>query len=282
MIEGVTIAELTALFAVAFTGGVAGSAHCVAMCGPFVGVTALREPPQAATGEPDFAGSTLPMARRPSPGGARFVLDHGFYQLGRMTAYLGLAVLAGTFGHLILRLGSVVQLQTALAVAMAIMLCAIGATYLFGGDGHKHSHGPSRSIPILSPILAFARQTGGLTGAYVTGLCASLLPCGFLYTFVVAAALTGSLVGAIVTLLGFFLGTLPALAGAALFARVSKGVGFARGRRRLVGVALIALGVVGLLGKVRALPTPPASADTLAAPPDCCETGAAPSETPAV
>ncbi|MCB9739270.1 MAG: sulfite exporter TauE/SafE family protein [Deltaproteobacteria bacterium] len=209
-----------AAFTVALVGGVAGSGHCVGMCGPFAG----------------FAGT----ARRGAWDGT------AAYQLGRATAYLGLGVVAGVFGEVVGKAASMFELQRVLAVLTGVSLVVIGASYLFaprrlGRFGRIWARW-------VAELAAFARRAGPRAGPYLLGLSASLLPCGFLYTFAVAAAATGTLAGALLTMSGFWLGTAPALVATAWLAgRV--GDGMFRHARKLVGVSLIVLGVLGVVGR---------------------------------
>lgn len=209
-----------AAFTVAVVGGIAGSGHCVGMCGPFAG----------------FAGT----ARRGAWDGT------AAYQLGRLTAYLGLGVVAGVAAEAIGRIASLLEIQRVLGLVTGLTLIVIGASYFFGPRRlGKVGTLWARWVAELSGI---ARRAGPRTGPYLLGLSASLLPCGFLYTFAVAAAATGTLAGALVTMAGFWLGTAPALVATGWLAgRV--GTGLLRHARRLVGVTLIALGVLGVVGR---------------------------------
>jgi len=89
--------------------------------------------------------------------------------------------------------------------------------------------------------------------AYLIGLATTLLPCGWLYTFVVVAAGTGSALAGANVMFVFWVGTIPMLtavtAGALrLFAPAM--------RRMPIATALIVLvlGVLSIIGKLR-MPT---------------------------
>jgi uncharacterized protein len=214
-----TIPTATA-FGVAALAGLVGSGHCVAMCGPFAG----------------FAGAS----RR--DGWATTTA----YQSGRLAAYLGLAVVAGVAGEALARVADVFALQRALTLATGAMLVLVGCSYLIGAPrlgtlGRWWGR-------IIGHLTSAARTAGPLAGPFLLGLSASLLPCGFLYTFALAAAAAGSFAGAVATMFGFWLGTAPALVAAGWLASRLHLLPF-RHPRRVVGVALIVLGVIGVVSR---------------------------------
>ena len=103
------------------------------------------------------------------------------------------------------------------------------------------------------------------------GLLTPLLPCGFLYTFVLLAAGTGSAVQGAAVMAILWLGTAPALLGVGALTD-------ALGRRwgdkaaRSLGVVLVITGVLGLLFRT-SLPTP--SSDVVAVSPTASPSPAA-------
>jgi uncharacterized protein len=88
-----------------------------------------------------------------------------------------------------------------------------------------------------------------LARAALIGLSTALLPCGWLYAFVVAAAGSASpLTGALI-MLALWMGSLPALLGLGLTVQAI----LRRGRSALAwlnAVALIALGALGIAGRL--------------------------------
>jgi len=81
------------------------------------------------------------------------------------------------------------------------------------------------------------------------GLASALLPCGWLYAFVVIASGTGSVAGGVAVMAAFWLGTLPMLLG--------LGVGVQQLGRRIrrhvpivMALALLAVGLTTVLGRV--------------------------------
>ncbi|MCO4763820.1 MAG: sulfite exporter TauE/SafE family protein [Myxococcales bacterium] len=216
-----TIAPLTA-FTVALLGGAAGSGHCIGMCGPFAGFQGMRR----------F--------------GRRFGAGQLAYHGGRLTTYIALGTVAGLAGEALSQVAGMLDLQRVLGVAMGLLLVVVGISYLIGPRSTgKFGQAWAR---VVGKLVAVGRSGGPITGPYLLGLTSTLLPCGFLYTFALAGAATGSLAGSLATMAGFWLGTAPALAAAAFLARYFRN-GPMRHARKLVGVALIVMGVIGVVGR---------------------------------
>ena len=214
---------------VAIVGGMFGSGHCVGMCGPFAG----------------FAGTLRRGAWDASVA----------YQLGRLTAYLSLGVVAGLASELLAHVASLLEVQRALAVATGASLVAVGLVTLLGGQrAGRLGRVGQLWARVVGELTAVARAAGPRTGPYLLGMSASLLPCGFLYSFALAAAATGTMSGALMTMAGFWIGTAPALLAATWLAgRVGQGL--FRHARKMVGVTLIVLGVLGVVLRWGAEPT---------------------------
>jgi sulfite exporter TauE/SafE len=197
------------------TLGVLGSAaHCVGMCAPFVLLVSRRY--------------ALPAGRHTAAS------SQVWYTAGRLTTYAVLGAAAGAFGGLVQQAGAFVGLQrTAALVAGAALVVSAAASLL-------------AAAPFSAPSRLLSRATAAF-GARMPGhplwlgLVLGLLPCGLLYSAVVAAMTRdGALAGA-AAMAAFGLGTAPALAGVALADR------FVVTRRvvltRLSHVFVLAMGV---------------------------------------
>jgi sulfite exporter TauE/SafE len=172
-----------------FLASLAGSPHCAAMCGPFLAFAAV--------------GSGTSSPRRVA----------GAYHAGRLTAYLTLGVLAGMLGAGVDRLGAIAGITRAAAIVAGIVMVTWGADTILALLGHRSRlHPPATLQRALRNV---TRRVGGLPGAAragVTGIATALLPCGWLYAFVAAAAGTGSPANAAIVMLFFWTGTLPVMA----------------------------------------------------------------------
>ena len=193
--------------------GVAGSGHCIGMCGPLV----------------------LTFGRSAGSGSRESQLRHSaLYHAGRVTTYGLLAVPVGLMSGVLSTLG----LGRALAAAAALLLIAVAAGWsspgVLGGLGRRWSPALvraggtairlSRGHPIATPVLA-----GALNG---------LLPCGLVYVALATAAAAGTAMAAVAFMTGFGLGTLPALLAVTASARVMPSTLRAR-LRRLTPIVLV-------------------------------------------
>jgi sulfite exporter TauE/SafE len=187
-----------------------GSIHCVAMCGPLVGLH----------------------------GGARSLRLAAMHSLGRLTTYAILGAAAGTLGgalDLAGRLGNVQRVATLFAGAFVL---AWGVYLLVRNKSVARKTGSSA----FGNALVRIRTKPPRLRAWLMGTLTGLLPCGWLWAFVITAGGTGSaLLGASV-MAAFWLGTVPAMVGLLAFA----GPLFARLRTRMPAITAIALIAVGL------------------------------------
>lgn len=170
------------------TLGLLGSAaHCVGMCAPFVLLVSRRD-----------AG----------PGGRPAAAAHLWYSTGRLITYAALGALAGAFGGAVQRAGAFVGLQRTTAVLAGVLLVVSAGASLLA------------TAPFAAPGRLLSRVTARLMARMpghplALGLVLGLLPCGLLYSAVVAATTReGALAGA-TSLAAFGLGTTPALLGVA-------------------------------------------------------------------
>ncbi len=206
-----------------------GSVHCAAMCGSFVCGYAM-----------------------PKDSGARPLLLHAAYNGGRLVSYLVLGVLAGTLGAAVDRSGALAGVSRGATEVAGVLLMAWGTSLVLQYAG-LWRRGASRaagwSQRVLGPVLRHTRQASPATRAGTIGLLSALLPCGWLYAFVVTAGGTGGAASAVVVMLAFWLGTLPAmLSMGVVLQRVS---GRLRARLPLVtAAAVILMGALSIVGRV--------------------------------
>lgn len=221
-----------------------GSVHCMAMCGGFATVaagTAGRRSSRRATAA---------------------------YQGGRLLGYLGLGTVAGLLGAgLDAAGGALLGLHrvAALLTGGALVVMAIASLWPRHGLGLRGSASGERlvalgtaptKVPLVRRWLAARLRGGGPMGAAAVGLGSALLPCGWLWSYVLVAAATGAVLPAVAVMLAFWAGGLPALlfvGAAAAWLRPRLG----RHAPRLVAAIMLLLGVLALAGKLG--PTPPAA-----------------------
>jgi uncharacterized protein len=205
----------------AFIAGVLGSTHCLAMCGGIA--------------------TALGTARG---GGPRW--QPLLYQLGRIASYgVGGAIVgslgeAAGMGFEASRWSEVMRLGTALIVVLIGLNIALGA-----GPQVRWLRAPERWGALvwrrIAPVARGSLPTQPALRALTMGLLWGWLPCGLVYSVLLAAAFAGGALRGSATMIAFGLGTLPAMlgltyAGARLVAQHDT---FAR----LLGAVIVACGL---------------------------------------
>lgn len=192
---------LTALSAsAAFIAGLAGSAHCFAMCGGMAGALGLR-------------------ARANSASTAQVLAHSALYQFGRVSGYAfagALSGLAGTLAWLVLDLARV---GTALRVAGGVLLIFIALRLLLRWNGLALIERlGARFWSKLRPLAQREAQRPGTLNALTLGFLWGWLPCGLVYSILIFASTSGSAVAGATIMTMFGLGTLPSMLTSSLFA----------------------------------------------------------------
>ncbi len=219
---------MTLLFGV-LVASLVGSIHCAAMCGGFVCI---------------YSGASAPRGLANLPA-------HLAYNGGRLLSYVALGVLAGAIGARVDDLGRLAGFSRGAAVlAGALMvLWALGIIAASLGVRVPGTLAPAWAKRRLGGALVAMRDRPPVARAAVTGLLTTLLPCGWLYTFVVTAGGTGSPLAGAGVMAAFWLGTVPILLALGLGAQRLLGP-MAR-RLPLASAALVlVLGLLSIAGRV--------------------------------
>ena len=208
----------------AFLVGLLGGGHCAGMCGGIVGAVSLSLP-----------GS------RPRIG---FLLA---YNLGRIASYGAAGLLAGAIGASSFFLDHVLPVERVLYALASVMLILLGL-YLAGiwrGVVVLETVGGKlwRQVQPWSKRFLPVRT---LPQALALGSIWGWLPCGLVYSVVVAALATGSPWHGVALMLAFGLGTLPALLAMGMAAVRMRAVLRHVWVRRLSGLVVIGFGLLGL------------------------------------
>jgi sulfite exporter TauE/SafE len=244
-----------ALLSSVLVASLLGSVHCLAMCGPLVGLH----------------------------GGARTMRLAMSHSLGRLATYVTFGALAGLVGSAVDLAGRVGNVQRAATLVAAAAIVGLGAYQIVHvyvtrarARGRAHEPGGAREpgrgcepgdetgrggdAPDLrggararsevgragssafSSALVRIRPKSAARRAFAIGTLTGLLPCGWLWAFVIAAAGTGSVLAGALTMFAFWLGTVPAMVG---LLRVT-GPLLARVRARMPAITAVALIAVGL------------------------------------
>jgi len=227
---------MIALIGTILVASLLGSMHCVGMCGAFVA----------------FACTSAPDDRAPRrswlPPHASLIIA---YNGGRLLTYTLLGALAGLLGQAIDLGASAIGLQRAAAGLAAAFLIGFGVISILRIKGVRV---PKMPIPTpLQRVVAAghrrAMDMSPIMRALVVGLLTTLLPCGWLYAFAVAAAGTGNPLLGAVTMAAFWMGTLPALV--ALGASLQHlGGSLAARMPLLTSLAIVVVGLLTLAGRL--------------------------------
>ena len=174
--------------------GLAGSLHCVGMCGPLV----LMMPS-------GWLGSVV-------------------YHLGRTFTYVLMGLLAG----LMFQVVDIRAIQSEFSIGVGLVFLVMWVYQRWGwrierlvcgfGQGREVDLGESQSLGFLCGLrarvlilYASAMKGGDLRWRAVAGFANGLLPCGLVYGALMAAVGQGTTGGSMFLMMGFGLGSMPSL-----------------------------------------------------------------------
>lgn len=194
--------------ALVFLAGLAGSMHCLGMCGGFA---------CAIGADPRGGGATL---RR-----------HLLYNLGRITTYCFIGAVAGQLGLMLVGHGGegtpASLAQRALALTAGLLMVVVGLQFL-GVLGRLPLPRLEAMVARLGGALATILHAPGAGAPLALGVANGFLPCPLVYAFAAQAAASGGALAGLSTMAAFGLGTLPmmlAAGGLGLRLRAASGSG---------------------------------------------------------
>jgi len=225
-----------------FGASLIGSLHCAGMCGGiacFVAGTASR---------------------------GRSIL---LYHSGRLISYTALGAAAGAAGAALDLGGEAAGIGRAGTIAAAALVMATAAWMLARALGVRLPAFPAKSRlgrAYASATRVVAEADPGVRGLAL-GLLTALLPCGFLYLFLAAAAASGGALAGAATMAAFWAGTVPALFAVGFLAqRITPAI-----RKRAPAVAAGLLLAVALTALVPRLSAPAFAGTEKGGEPACCQ-----------
>lgn len=185
------------LLGAVFFASLFGSLHCVGMCGPL---------------------ALLASGGRTSQSPSRNIRAVAAYHIGRIATYAAVGGAAGLLGAGVEQTGSLLGMQrlaAQLAGGSMLVIGLLAMVRLAGGSNH------AAMLPMwlqrrLASGHAWARRQPPVRRAATIGLLTALLPCGWLYAFVIVAAGTAQPLAGAAVMATFGLGSVPALAALAL------------------------------------------------------------------
>ena len=227
-----------------FVVGLLGAVHCVGMCGGIVGALSV-----AGSARRPFPVAVV-TADAPRTDVAGPVLRLAAYNAGRIGSYMTAGAIAGGMAGNAQALADVSSLQIAGYWMANLMLVALGLTLTGAWYGLARLEQAGAVVwRRVQPLTRSLLPMDTPRKALALGALWGWVPCGMVYSVLLAAMLTGSALSGAAVMLAFGLGTLPALLAMGL-----AGAGATRWirERRVRIVAGIIVLAFGLLGLVRA------------------------------
>jgi hypothetical protein len=223
------ITQSLSLYLTAFLVGLLGGVHCLSMCGGLVG------------------SLTMGLDRR-IRGDPWLMLPYQLtYNLARVAGYATAGALFGGLGALLLQLDAFQIMQRVLYGVAGIVMVLLGL-YLGGwwrlialverlGAALWQRIEPlgRRLLPVRTPLQAAA-----------LGYLWAWIPCGLVYSVLITAVATGSMIEGALLMLAFGAGTLPNLLGIGLLAGAAARIAERVWVRQLAGLLVIGFGLHAL------------------------------------
>jgi sulfite exporter TauE/SafE len=220
MADATTAISLSA----AFIAGIAGSAHCFAMCGGLAGALGMRARSTASNARGAFTNALS-------------------YHSGRLSGYATAGAICGLIGASLQAVLDLGRVGAALRIASGVLLILIALRMLSPWN-------LLRWLEVLGAkfwrrLQPFTLSTSKLTGhtqALALGFLWGWLPCGLVYSMLLFAALSGHALSGAAILLAFGLGTLPSMMTSSVLASQVQRLLQSRWPRFASGVLLLSFG----------------------------------------
>jgi sulfite exporter TauE/SafE len=205
---------MTEGFIAAILMGLAGSGHCMGMCGGIA----------AAMGQ---QSSTM-----------RVIL----FNLSRLISYALIAAILGS-GVKLLSM-EFKQLMPILRMAAGFLLVAMGLYMLDWWRGIQALERAGSLVwKHIQPLSSRLMQGKSLTNTLLLGLLWGFLPCGLVYSALSWAVSYQADINAAVLMLGFGIGTLPSMLGASFAGQLLRKFTQTKATKLLIAFSMIAFGV---------------------------------------
>jgi sulfite exporter TauE/SafE len=217
------------IYLTAFLVGLLGGVHCLSMCGGVVGSLTLGLDPR--------------IRRDPW-----LMLPYQVtYNLARIAGYATAGALFGGLGALLLQLDAFQVMQRALYALAGVVMILLG---LYLGGWWRLIAVVERAGAVLwrrlEPLGRRILPVRSLPQAAALGYLWAWIPCGLVYSVLITAVATGSVVDGALVMLAFGLGTLPNLLGIGFLAGAAARVSERAWVRQVAGLLVIGFGIHAL------------------------------------
>lgn len=170
-----------------------GFGHCIGMCHPFVLYISGR-----------FVGD--------KKGYGNLFIPHIKYNLGRVTTYAFLGLMAGLAGDLMQVVGRLIGIQKGAAILAGVFLVLYGLLSFIGYNFMNRLENKLAGGAFVNRLKKIQPKS-----PYITGIVLGFLPCGPLYGMIIASASTADAGRGLLSMLLFGLGTAAALMATSVF-----------------------------------------------------------------
>jgi sulfite exporter TauE/SafE len=203
--------------------GLLGSTHCLGMCGGIAGWLGLNTAVRGAAGRTGFAVA---------------------YNSGRIGGYVVLGAVAGFAGATSGAVFGLREWGPALRLAFGVVIVLIGLQLAFGWNPLRPLEAwGARGWQKLAPLTGRLLPARTPLHAMALGVLWGWIPCGLVYSVLLAAAVSGGPAEGAMVMAAFGIGTLPAMvlatAGAARLASLTRRTSV----RRVAGALVVLAGL---------------------------------------
>jgi len=167
-------------FLVGFLLGLAGSLHCIGMCGPLVMLFPLN-------------GTSKVLG----------LINSLVYQLGRVLVYVLLGLLFGAVFQIV----DLKYFERYFSIGIGMLFFALWVREVSNKTESTQNSFQSIILNLFGKVL----QLKSVFGMFLGGMMNGLLPCGLVYGALLAAFGTGTTQGSMIFMLGFGLATIPSM-----------------------------------------------------------------------
>ena len=202
--------------------GLAGSGHCLAMCGGLAGAMGYNQSPM------------------------RLLI----YNLGRISTYCIAGALVGSAVFAVTQISSDLLIWVRFAAGIMMILLALYLTRVWMLLSFLEKGG-ALLWRRLRPLTRLFPPNAPTPKLYFAGMLWGWLPCGLVYSALSWAALSGHYTTGALTMLAFGLGTLPSMLIFGLFSRKLSMIVQSTGFRWVAGGLMFIYGVVTCLTALR-------------------------------
>jgi len=210
---------------VIIAAGVVGSIHCIGMCGALA-LTA----------------------------GAQSKKGLVAYHIGRFLGYFGIGALAGFLGAGFIH-SEMKYISLFSSILLGLSFFAVGLSIIKKGQPHIRQPAILKVFYQKKIGRILESKTSPIISGCLIGMLSPLLPCGWLYGFILIAVTANNAFWGGILLASFWIGTLPALSGISLLAHRPMRY-FNNKGKVILGIFFIFAGISSVLYKLTCIGSP--------------------------